>query len=198
MIPKKPSNVTWTDDQWQAIYEDGNNILVSAGAGSGKTAVLTERVIRKLKDGIDIDRLLVLTFTNEAAREMKSRIRDAINKNNLTKQLNLLESAYITTFDSFALSIVKRYHYALNISKNITNIDSSIINIKKKELIEEIFENYYENNEDFKELISTFTTKDDTKIKEAILKIISELDKLIGKEEYLNNYLTNHYKKENI
>ena len=198
MIPKKPSNVTWTDDQWKAIYEDGNNILVSAGAGSGKTAVLTERVIRKLKDGIDIDRLLVLTFTNEAAREMKSRIRDAINKNNLTKQLNLLESAYITTFDSFALSIVKRYHYALNISKNITNIDSSIINIKKKELIEEIFENYYENNEDFKELISIFTTKDDTKIKEAILKISSELDKLIGKEEYLNNYLTNHYKKENI
>lgn len=198
MIPKKPNDVTWTDDQWQAIYEDGNNILVSAGAGSGKTAVLTERVIRKLKDGIDIDRLLVLTFTNEAAREMKSRIRDAINKNNLTKQLNLLESAYITTFDSFALSIVKRYHYALNIGKNITNIDSSIINIKKKELIEEIFENYYENNEDFKEFISIYTTKDDTKIKEAILKISSELDKLIGKEEYLNNYLTNHYTKENI
>ena len=119
MIPKKPNNVTWTDDQWQAIYEDGCNILVSAGAGSGKTAVLTERVIRKIKDGISVSKLLVLTFTNEAAKEMKSRIRDAITKENLTKELDLLESSYITTFDSFALSLVKKYHYALKIGKNI-------------------------------------------------------------------------------
>ena len=100
-----------TKEQQLAIDMDGTNIIVSAGAGSGKTAVLTQRVIRKIMDGVDVDRLLVLTFTNEAAREMKSRIRDAIIKNNLDKQLGLLDAAYITTFDSFALSVVKKYHY---------------------------------------------------------------------------------------
>ena len=96
----------FTKEQLEAINTDNSNIIVSAGAGSGKTAVLTERVIRKLKQGIDVNTLLILTFTNEAANEMKSRIRDAIIKNNLDKQLDLLDQAYITTFDSFALSIV--------------------------------------------------------------------------------------------
>ena len=67
--------MAWTNEQLEAINRDNSNIIVSAGAGSGKTAVLTERVIRKLKGGVDVDRLLVLTFTNEAANEMKSRIR---------------------------------------------------------------------------------------------------------------------------
>ena len=80
MIPKKPSNSTWTDEQWQAIQEEGKNIIVSAGAGSGKTAVLTERVIRKLKDGIPVNKLLILTFTKAAAEEMKDRIRKKIKK----------------------------------------------------------------------------------------------------------------------
>ena len=70
MIPLKPKNATWTDEQWEAIYEDNNNIIVSAGAGSGKTAVLTERVIRKLKDGVHVNELLILTFTKAAAAEM--------------------------------------------------------------------------------------------------------------------------------
>ena len=97
-----------TKEQQLAIDMDGTNIIVSAGAGSGKTAVLTQRVIRKIMDGVDVDRLLVLTFTNEAAREMKSRIRNAIIKNNLDKQLGLLDAAYITTFDSFALRSEER------------------------------------------------------------------------------------------
>ena len=71
----------WTDEQLQAIETEGSNIIVSAGAGSGKTAVLTERVIRKLKKGIDIDSLLILTFTKAAAGEMKERIRASIEKN---------------------------------------------------------------------------------------------------------------------
>ena len=71
---------SWTKEQLQAINEEGQNIIVSAGAGSGKTAVLSERVLRKLKQGIDINRLLVLTFTNEAAGEMAARIRKKIKK----------------------------------------------------------------------------------------------------------------------
>ena len=127
MIPIKPQNVTWTDEQWSAIYEDNKNIIVSAGAGSGKTAVLTERVIRKLKDGININELLILTFTKAAAAEMEDRIRSKIKKNKeLKEQLNLLDSAYITTFDSFSLSVVKKYHYLINVSPNIGIVDSSI------------------------------------------------------------------------
>ena len=100
----------WTAEQEEAIYKDGSNIIVSAGAGSGKTAVLSERVIRKLKEGVDIRNILMLTFTNEAAGEMANRIRKKIKKENLKEQLEYLDSAYITTFDAFALSLVKKYH----------------------------------------------------------------------------------------
>ena len=102
--------MAWTADQEKAINECGKNIIVSAGAGSGKTAVLTERVITKLKKGININELLILTFTNAAAMEMKDRIREAITKDeSLHSQLDLIDGSYITTFDSFALSIVKKY-----------------------------------------------------------------------------------------
>ena len=80
-----------TKEQQLAIDKEGSNIIVSAGAGSGKTAVLTQRVIRKLKDGCHVNRLLVLTFTNEAANEMKSRIRKSIIKENLIDELILLK-----------------------------------------------------------------------------------------------------------
>ena len=89
--------MAWTPEQLQAINEEGKNIIVSAGAGSGKTAVLTERTIRKLKTGVHINELLVLTFTNAAAAEMKDRIRRAINKTpGLEEEANLIDGAYIT------------------------------------------------------------------------------------------------------
>lgn len=101
----------WTKEQSLAIYESGKNIIVSAGAGSGKTAVLSERVLKKIENGVDIDRLLILTFTKAAASEMKNRIRKKIKSNpDLSEQLNRLDSSYITTFDSYSLSIVKKYH----------------------------------------------------------------------------------------
>ena len=103
-------------------------IIVSAGAGSGKTAVLTQRVITKLKNGININNLLILTFTNAAAAEMKERIRNAIKKDpELTYQLDYINSAYITTFDSFALSIVKKYHDRLNLKKEVSIVDENAI-----------------------------------------------------------------------
>ena len=137
---------SWTKEQNDAIYKSGTNIIVSAGAGSGKTAVLSERVLEKLKSGIHINELLILTFTKAAAAEMKERIRKKIKKNEeLKDELNLIDSSYITTFDSFAMSIVKKYHYLLNVSKNISIIESSVIEIKKKEILDLIFDNYYKN-----------------------------------------------------
>ena len=93
----------WTEEQKQAIHESGKNIIVSAGAGSGKTAVLTRRVIEHINNGIHINELLVLTFTKAAAFEMKERIRNELLKDDkYSSELKLLSSSYITTFDSYA------------------------------------------------------------------------------------------------
>ena len=200
MIPVKPEGVTWTDEQWKAIYEDGKNIIVSAGAGSGKTAVLTERVIRKLRDGVDVNRLLILTFTKAAAGEMADRIRKKIKKiPELREQLDLLDSAYITTFDSFALSIVKKYHYLLNVDSNIGIIDSSVITLEKLRIMDEIFLAYYEEeNPKFLKMIRTFCTKDDEDIKGSILRISNQLDLLSDKTLYLNEYMDKYYHEERL
>ena len=149
-----------TPEQQLAVDLEGTNIIVSAGAGSGKTAVLSERVIRKLKDGIDIRNILMLTFTNEAAGEMANRIRKKIKKAGLTSQLEFLDQAYITTFDAFALSLVKKYHYVLNIDKSIDIIDSSIIDLKRNEFLEEIFLSLYDaKDEKTKEFFKTVQNK---------------------------------------
>ena len=190
----------WTKEQELAINKEGSNIIVSAGAGSGKTAVLTERVIRKLKEGTRINELLILTFTKKAAYEMKDRIRKSIlEDDSLKDNLSLLDSAYITTFDSFSLSIVKKYNYLLNISKNISVIDSSIISLLQEEYLEEIFNDLYEeNNNSFNKLIDDFTIKDDRDIKEYVLNVNRKLELLYNKNEYLDNYIDNYYTEENI
>ena len=200
MIPIKPSGVIWTDEQWRAIYDDKSNIIVSAGAGSGKTAVLTERIIEKLKSGISLNKLIVLTFTNAAAFEMKERVRKKIikeieNGNSfLEKELLNLPNSIITTFDSFSLSLIKKYHYLLDMPKNINIIDNVVIASKKNELIDEVFTEMY-NNEDkcFLEFIDTFTVKDDKKIKDNIICIDNKLNNLINPNEYLNSYLENYF-----
>lgn len=200
MIPIKPSDAIWTDEQWNAIYDKGHNIIVSAGAGSGKTAVLSERVIENLKSGMSIKEILLLTFTKAASLEMKTRIRNKIKKNpSLSKELSLIDEAYITTFDSFALSIVKKYHYILNISPNVSIIDGSLIRIKKKEILTNIFDKYYENrNEKFLKLISDFCIKDDKEIFESILSIYSKIDLKYNKNEYLDNYINEYFNIDRI
>ena len=200
MIPIKPSDAIWTDEQWNAIYDKGHNIIVSAGAGSGKTAVLSERVIENLKSGMSIKEVLLLTFTKAASLEMKTRIRNKIKKNpSLSKELSLIDEAYITTFDSFALSIVKKYHYILNISPNVSIIDEPIIRIKKKEILTNIFDKYYEDrNEKFLKLISDFCIKDDKEIFESILSIYSKIDLKYNKNEYLDNYINEYFNIDRI
>ena len=190
----------WTKEQQDAIDRDGFNIIVSAGAGSGKTAVLTARIIRKLKDGVSINKLLVLTFTNAAAKEMKDRIRKAIKKvPSLKKELDLLDSSYITTFDSYSLSLVKKYNYLLNVSKNLKIVDSSIIKIKSKEFLDQIFEELYEKeDEGFLSLIGDFCTKDDSEIKKSILYLNSSLEMKYNKKDFLDNYINNYYNEEYV
>jgi len=189
----------WTTEQELAINESGKNIIVSAGAGSGKTAVLTERVIRKLKNGISIKNLLILTFTNNAAHEMKERIRKSIKKacledEKLKIELDFIDNAYITTFDSFALSIVKKYHYLLNIGPNISIIDSSIIDLKKEDILDNIFEEKYKNKDNnFLKLVDLLCVKDDKDLKKLIINVNNKLDLLEDKSCFLDNYVYNYY-----
>ena len=185
----------WTKEQTDAINLDGNNIIVSAGAGSGKTAVLTARVIRKLESGVGIDKLLILTFTNLAAAEMKLRIRNEIKKNiELSDDLKKIDSSFITTFDSFSLSLVKKYHYLLNVKRNVNIIESNLLKIKTIEYLDEIMEEeYFERKEDFIKLINDFCIKDDKEIKNTILSINDSLNMKYDKEDYLDNYVSKYY-----
>ena len=192
------SKVNWTKEQQDAIYEKGSNILVAAAAGSGKTAVLVERIINKIiKDKIDIDKLLVVTFTNAAASEMRERVLDAIYKklednpddDNLQRQITLLNKSSICTIDSFCLEIVRNNFYELdNISPNFRIADTAEIELLKQEVIEDIFETKYEEeNEDFAQLINTYTSyRDDTPLKELILKIYSYIQSNPFPEKWLN------------
>lgn len=192
------SKVNWTKEQQDAIYEKGSNILVAAAAGSGKTAVLVERIINKIiKDKIDIDKLLVVTFTNAAASEMRERVLDAIYKklednpddDNLQRQITLLNKASICTIDSFCLEVVRNNFYELdNISPNFRIADTAEIELLKQEVIEDIFEaKYEEENEDFTKLINTYTSyRDDTPLKELILKIYSYIQSNPFPEKWLH------------
>ena len=189
----------WTNEQREAIYRDGTNIIVSAGAGSGKTAVLTERVLEKVKNGISLSNLLILTFTKMAAKEMRERIGVKLKENNLIEELSILDTADITTFDAYALALVKKYHYYLNLSKDINIIDASVIELYKKEILSNIFEKKYEeNSEDFLSLIKEYSVKDDKEIFDYILQLNNKLDLKTNKKEYLLNYINNKYSNENI
>lgn len=191
--------MAWTNEQKEAIYTEGTNIIVSAGAGSGKTAVLTERVLEKVKKGISVDNLLILTFTKMAAKEMKERIGDKLKKEGLTSELAKLDTADITTFDAYALSVVKKYHYYLNVSKNINIIDGSVITLYKRKILKDIFEELYEeNNHEFIDFIQEYCIKDDKDIFEFILNINSKLDLKTNKREYLDNYINTVYDEVKI
>lgn len=191
---------TWTKEQQSAIETSGTNIIVSAGAGSGKTAVLSERVISKLSAGIHVDELLILTFTRAAAEEMKDRIRKKIKKNpNFIEESDRLESAYITTFDSFALSVLKKYHYLLNLPKDIEVTDESIIALKKIEIMDEIFDDEYSKSDpNFTKLIERFSLKNDKTLKEAILDLANKIENMGDKDNFLDYLENGFYKDENL
>ena len=165
--------------------------------GSGKTAVLVERIINKIiVEKIDIDKLLVVTFTNAAAAEMRERVLDAIYKKleedpeneNLQRQVTLLNKASICTIDSFCLEVVRNNFFELdNLSPNFRIGDTTEIELLKQEVIEEIFEQKYEEeNENFTKLINIYTSyRDDTPLKDLVLKIYSYIQSNPFPEKWL-------------
>ena len=191
---------SWSPEQQLAINEENKNIIVSAGAGSGKTAVLSERVLRKILDGVHVNELLVLTFTNAAAAEMKDRIRSKIRKTEgLEKEAELVDGAYITTFDSFSLSMVKKYHTRLNVTNNIKITDQVIIDLQKKKIIEEIMNENYENpTPEFEKLIQDFCLKDDKELIGYLLNVYQKIELKYDKTSYIDNYFNEEYTEEKI
>ncbi len=187
----------WTVEQQEAIDKENTNIIVSAGAGSGKTAVLSERVIRKLEEGVDIDHLLILTFTRAAAYEMMLRIRNKIKERpKLKEQLEKIDAAYITTFDSFSLSLVKKYHYLLNIDRDVKIGNATILDQERRGILDRIFDAYYEKEDpQFLAFLEQFTWKDDKEIKDALLTMNQKLDLKYDKISYLENYTKDYPKK---
>ena len=170
LIPPKPEGVTWTDDQWKAIMVKGKDILVAAAAGSGKTAVLVERIIQKIlseEDPINVDQLLVVTFTNASAAEMKHRIGEALEKaieanpgsKHLRKQLSLLNKASISTLHSFCLEVIRKYYYFIDIDPGFRIADDTEIQLIRDEVMDELFEAEYakQDNEAFFKLVDSFT-----------------------------------------
>lgn len=188
----------WTKEQEEAIVSDGKNIIVSAGAGSGKTAVLSERVLHKIEEGTHVNELLILTFTRAAADEMKDRIRKKISgKEELKNELTLLSSSYITTFDSFALSVVKKYHYLLNITDDINITDESIVKIQNKKILDKVFEKSYQNK-NFQELIKKYCIKTDKVLKENILSLALKIDGFIDPFGFIDAVYNNFFNENNV
>jgi len=151
----------FTDEQLKAIEVTDKNILVSAAAGSGKTAVLVERIIRIIIDGkSDIDNMLVVTFTNAAASEIKAKISKAIKaeiqknpskKKELIRQLDKMHKAYICTFHSFAIKIIKEFYYTIDVEPDFKVCDEVQSAIMENEVISEIFSKGFLNDEIIKD-----------------------------------------------
>ena len=176
------SEVKWTNEQLQAIQEKNSNILVAAAAGSGKTAVLVERIIHKIIDEqMDIDKILVVTFTNAAASEMRERILEAIYKKleenpenvHLQRQIILLNKASICTIHSFCLDVIHNHFYEIDLPSNFKIADTAEIDLLKQEVLDDLFEQKYtENDKDFIELLENYTNyRGDEALQELVLKI---------------------------
>ena len=190
----------WTKEQEEAIYLKGSNIIVSAGAGSGKTAVLTERTIETLKSGVKIEEMIILTFTKAAAFSMKEKIKKRLRKESdphLKEQLKSIEQASICTFDSFSLDLVKKYSDILNIDPDISIADSVVVETMKSEIIDEVFLEFYQD-ERFLHLLDVYTVKDDKTIKADVASIVKNLDKIYDINSFLDSYIEKKYSDEKI
>lgn len=172
----------WTKEQQQVIEERGCSLLVSAAAGSGKTAVLVERIIEKIsskEEPVDVDRLLVVTYTHAAANEMKERIRRAIEKKveedpeneHLIRQLSLIHKAQITTIHSFCLNLIRDYYYKLDLDPNFAIGDQGQMDLMKLEVLDDVLEEAYaEQSDAFVEFIESYIPgKNDDRIRDYVL-----------------------------
>ena len=188
----------WTEEQWEAITGNDGNLLVAAAAGAGKTAVLVERIIRKItneKNPVDIDKLLVVTFTNAAATEMRERIAEAISERvekdpgsvNIQRQLTLLGKASITTIHSFCLDVIRSNFQQINIDPGFRIADETESQLMKLEALSEVFDEQYEiGNAEFFELLECYGgNRDDRALQDMVLSLYDFIQSSPWPEEWL-------------
>lgn len=208
------SETKWTKDQQDVISLRDRNILVSAAAGSGKTAVLVERIIQKItRDNppCDIDKLLVVTFTKAAAAEMRSRIGDALEKKlseepeneHIQRQASLLHSAQITTIDSFCQWILRNYFHVIDLDPVYRVGDETDLEIMKQEVLEELLEERYagaieEGDKDFLHFANAFSLgRTDKNIEELVLTLYEKSTSYPFPEEWIDG-LPHMYDSTNV
>lgn len=193
-------SMTWTESQKKVIDLRDRNILVSAAAGSGKTAVLVERIITMLTeddDPIDVDRLLIVTFTEAAAAEMKERIRGAIEKKleqqpeneHLKQQATLIHNARITTIHSFCLSVIRDHFHAIDLDPGFRIGEEGELKLLRHDVLDELLEEEYEEGRpEFLDFAAAYGTgKNDKKIEELILKIYEYSRSYPDAQEWLSS-----------
>lgn len=188
--------MTWTESQKKVIDRRERNILVSAAAGSGKTAVLVERIIQKItQDKVDIDKLLIVTFTNAAAAEMRERIRDAIEKKleeepediHLQRQFTLVHNAQITTIDSFCLYVIRNYFYKIDLEPNFRVADEGELSLLRSDVLGKLLEAHYAAGEEvFLSFVAGYgSAKSDQAIQDMILKMYAYAQSYPWPDEWL-------------
>lgn len=199
MMSKK--GFTWSPKQLEALSLDKVNMLVSAGAGSGKTAVLTERVIRIIKDkNVPLESILVLTFTDLGAKEFRDRIKKELSKDPaLAPKVYAVDNADIMTFDAYALKLLKSYGYRLNFKTDIVNIDESIEAIFIKEAFDALLLEEYENPSlAFNDIAKRFLVRDDKVLFEMVTNILKAANLTLNPPKFLRDFIDNNYTLDNF
>lgn len=196
------ADMSWTDAQKNAIEARNGSVLVSAAAGSGKTAVLVQRIIDSITDSenpVSIDRMLIVTFTRAASAEMRSRIEAALNKllekdpgnTYLLNQRRLLYSAKISTIDGFCTEFIRSYFYKLNIQSDFRIADEGELSILKKKALDNALESFYdENSLGFKRLLNSVCTyRNDENLRKHILSTYGFLTSVPFMDSWMDKML---------
>lgn len=196
-------DVKWTSEQKKVIDLRDRDILVSAAAGSGKTAVLVERIVNRIcvdNPPVDIDRMLVVTFTKAAAAEMRERVSRAIDSlkeqkpddENLQRQSTLVHNALITTIDSFCLFVVQNNFAQLNLDPDFRIGDQAELKLMLKDALAQVFEDNYarEDNEAFINLIDTYSKgKNDSAVRQMVEDIYYKAGSSSWPRKWMNSLL---------
>lgn len=191
--------IKWSKEQEEALRYDLGNTLVSASAGSGKTAVLTERVFRILKTNVKLNEILVLTFTNLAAQEMRDRIRDKLVTAGLNDLASNVDAVNIQTYDAYALAILSKYQSRIGLYGKVKVVDKSIIDLQIKKTLRTILDKrYIAKDKKTLSLIYEYCLKNDDNIIDLLVSAYNKFDLRFDKKEYLDNYINKFYDEKKI
>ena len=195
----------WTEEQQKVITLRDRNILVSAAAGSGKTAVLVQRILSKIMDPVkpvDIDRLLIMTFTRAAAGEMRERIEKALDQalaadpdnEHLQRQMMLIHTAQITTIDGFCSYVIRNYFHLIGLDPGYRTADEGELKLLQEDVLKELFEDYYaEGDEKFTAFVECYAAgKSDEGLKEHVLELYNASMSNPWPDEWLDGCVANY------